>query len=427
MNVRDSEEVIGLLLEKGYVLTEAEETADVILYNTCSVREHAEHRVWSNVGALKELKGSRPELIIGIMGCMAKSQRGEILRRMPHVDFISGPAQLYEVPELIESIWEERKPMMAIQEKRRQEFQTISYHSGKISALVTIMEGCDKVCTYCIVPYTRGPEVSRPAEQILSEVRQLASQGYKEVMLLGQNVNSYGRRLPSDATGVRRGVTFPDLLKEVNGIEGVERIRFITSHPWDAVQDLFRAMGDLEHVCEHLHLPVQSGSDKVLERMRRGYTAEEYLGKLKLLREKVPGVAVTTDIIVGFPGETEEDFEATVRLMEEARFDSAFIFTYSPRPFAAAARWEDDVPKEVKDRRLQRVLALQERMSREESERYIGRTVEVMLEEPGMGRTRTNRKAYFESNGASAGTLVQVKVEGIRGHSLLGKVNGDHA
>jgi tRNA-2-methylthio-N6-dimethylallyladenosine synthase len=216
-------------------------------------------------------------------------------------------------------------------------------------------------------------------------------------------------------------VTFPNLLERVNAVKGIERIRFITSHPWDAAEELFAAMRDLEHVCEHLHLPVQSGSDKVLERMRRGYTAREYLEKLQLLRELVPGVAVTTDLIVGFPGETEEDFESTVRLVEEAQFDSAFIFSYSPRPFAAASRFPDDVPREVKDRRLQTLLKLQEGISRSKDETFLGQEVEVLVEEAGAGRTRTNRKVYFEAGGMRPGELVRVRAEGVRGHSLLGK------
>ena len=415
MNTRDSEEVTGLLLEKGYTLIDSDKEADVILYNTCSVREHAEDKVWSSLGTLKNAKARRPELIIGVMGCMAKAQRDTIFKRAPHVDFISGPSQLYEVPELIDAIYEERRPMMAIQEKRRAEFQTISYHSGKISALVTIMEGCDKVCSYCIIPYTRGPEVSRPPEQILEEVRRLVGAGYKEVMLLGQNVNSYGKRLLPK-------ITFPDLLARVNAVPGIERIRFITSHPWDAVEEMFSAMRDLPRVCEHLHLPVQSGSDSILDKMRRGYTAEKYLATLWQLRETVPGVSVTTDIIIGFPGETEAAFEATLRLMEQARFDSSFIFNYSPRPFAAASRWPDDVPREVKDRRLQEALKLQERISSELDAEYVGKTVEVMVEESGMGRARMNRKAYFQNSDARAGDLVNVSVESIRGHSLIGKI-----
>ncbi len=424
MNVRDSEEVTGLLLGKGYALAESEETADVLLYNTCAVRDHAEDKVWSELGRVRAMKRARPELVVGVMGCMAQSQRESIFRRAPQVDFISGPAQLYDVPELIESILEERRPMAAIREKRRAEFQAIAYHAGRVTALVTVMEGCDKVCSYCIVPYTRGPEVSRPPEQVVAEVEDLARRGYREVTLLGQNVNSYGRRFPGENGSARRGEEsgFPGLLRRVNGIPGIERIRIITSHPSDAVEGLFAAMRDLDRVCEHLHLPVQSGSDRVLERMRRGYTAGEYLEKLAMLRRIVPGAAVSTDLMVGFPGETAEDFEATLRLTESARFDSAFIFKYSPRPFASSARWGDDVSEEEKNRRLQSLLRLQERISREEAERRVGQEVEVLVEEPGMGRTRTNRKAYFPGGSEAAGDLVNVRVEGVRGQSFMGRV-----
>jgi len=425
MNVRDLEEVTGLLLERGYRLTDCQETADVILYNTCAVREHAEDRVLSNVGRLKHLKARRPDLVIGLMGCMVQARRQELFERLPHLDFIAGPAQLYEIPDLIETIWEERKPMAAIQQKSRQEFQTISYHAGKVSALVTVMEGCDKVCSYCIVPYTRGPEVSRPLNQVVGEVRRLAERGYREVVLLGQNVNSYGRRFPGEHGVARHPVGFADLLKAVNGVEGIERIRFITSHPWDAAESLFQAMRDLEHVCEHLHLPVQSGSNRILERMRRGYTVEEYLRKLELLRAMVPGVAVTTDLMVGFPGETDEDFQATVRLVEEAQFDSAFVFAYSPRPFTLASRWTDDVADALKQKRLHTLLALQEKITQTHSQRYLGQTVEILVEEPGMGRTRTNRKVYFETadtRSNALGQLISVRVDGIRGQSLLGKM-----
>jgi len=424
MNVRDGQEVTGLLLERGYRLTPDEESADVILYNTCSVREQAENRVWSNMGRLKGLKARRPEVVIGMMGCMAKAHRADAFRRMPHLDFISGPAQLYEVPELIEAIFEERRPMQAIQEKRRPRFQQVEYHAGKVTALVTVMEGCDKVCSYCIIPYTRGPEVSRPMAQVLEEVRGLAQRGYKEAMLLGQNVNSYGRRFSGEMGETGRSGAFPELLAKVNEIEGIERIRFITSHPWDAVEGLFDAMRDLPKVCEHLHLPVQSGSDEVLKRMRRGYTASEYLSALGALRQRLPEGAVSTDLIVGFPGETEEDFEGTVRLVEQARFDSAFIFKYSPRPFAAASRWADDVPEEVKDRRLQRLLKLQETISRQKDERFVGKTVELLVEGvedgQGMGRSRCSRKGYFPGAEVSPGETVLIRVEAIRGHSLMG-------
>ncbi len=426
MNVRDGEEVAGLLMREGYALAPSPDEADVILFNTCSVREHAEDRVWSNVGALKTLKASRPELIIGILGCMAQAHQETIFRRMPHVDFVAGPASLYDVPELIETIQEERRPQLAVARRRRPEFQQVSYHASGVSAFVTIMEGCDKFCTYCIIPFTRGREVSRPAEQVVAEVEEVVRQGFKEVMLLGQNVNSYGRRRLSGAP-----TTFPQLLRRVNAVPGLERIRFITSHPHDADDAMVAAMRDAEHVCEHLHLPVQSGSDAVLARMRRDYTAADYLAKVAALRRAVPEVALSTDIIVGFPGETEEDFEATRRLLETVRFDSAFMFNYSPRPMAKASQWENDVPPEVKDRRLQALLALQETIGRERDRAWLGRTVEVLAEGPSpknpadwTGRARDNRHVVFPGGLELTGQLVRVRVHEIRGHTLVGTVMG---
>ena len=424
MNVRDGEEVAGLLMRQGFKLAPSQEGADVILFNTCSVREHAEDRVWSNVGALKSLKAERPELIIGVMGCMAQAHKKTIFRRMPHVDFVTGPANLYDVPELIESIWEERRPMLAVHNRRRPEFQQIAYHTSGISALVTIMEGCDKFCTYCIIPFTRGREVSRPAAQVLDEVRGVMRQGFREVMLLGQNVNSYGRRLPDGERG-----TFSELLRQVDAVPGIERIRFITSHPHDAHDDMFAAMREAEHVCEHLHLPVQSGSNTVLARMQRGYTFDEYLSKVEALRRAVPDIALTTDIIVGFPGETEEEFQQTRQLLERVRFDSAFIFKYSPRPLAKASQWNDDVPMVVKDARLQELLALQEQISREKNQACVGRTMEVLVEGPSprhademTGRTRCNRSVVFRGDADLASQLVSVRVEEVRGHTLAGEL-----
>lgn len=426
MNVRDGEEVTGLLMREGFALAPSPDEADVILFNTCSVREHAEDRVWSNVGALKGLKQQRPELIIGILGCMAQHHQETIFRRMPHVDFVAGPASLYDVPELIETIQEERRPQLAVHRRRRPEFQQVSYHAGTVSALVTIMEGCDKFCTYCIIPFTRGREVSRPADQIIEEVRGVVQQGFQEVMLLGQNVNSYGRRrLAGEPT------TFPELLRRVSAVPGLRRIRFITSHPHDADEAMFRAMQEAEPVCEHLHLPVQSGSNAVLARMKRDYTIEEYVEKIVRLRQLVPEIAVSTDVIVGFPGETEDDFARTLRLMETVRFDSAFMFTYSPRPMAKASEWLDDLPAEVKNRRLQTLMALQERIGRERDQACVGRTVEVLVEGPSTkdpaewtGRARDNRHVVFPGEEDLAGRLVEVQVREVRGHTLAGTVVG---
>ncbi|MBI4226834.1 MAG: tRNA (N6-isopentenyl adenosine(37)-C2)-methylthiotransferase MiaB [Candidatus Omnitrophica bacterium] len=426
MNVRDGEEVVGLLMRDGYALVEGPEQADVALFNTCSVREHAEDRVWSNVGALKSLKQQRPGLVIGILGCMAQAHRETIFKRMPHVDFVAGPASLYDVPELIETIQEERRPQLAVSRRRRPEFQQVSYHAGGASALVTIMEGCDKFCTYCIIPFTRGREVSRPADQIVEEVRGVVRQGFQEVMLLGQNVNSYGRRrLDGPPT------TFPELLRRVSAVPGLRRVRFITSHPHDADEAMFQAMREAEPVCEHLHLPVQSGSDAVLARMQRGYTVEEYLEKISRVRRFLPDIGLSTDVIVGFPGETEDDFAGTLRLMETVRFDSAFMFNYSPRPMAKASGWPDDVPAEVKDRRLQALMALQERIGRERNQACVGRTVEVLVEGPSpkdplewTGRARDNRHVVFPGGAQLRGQLVQVQVRQVRGHTLAGTVIG---
>ena len=426
MNVRDGEEVAGLLMKEGYALADSPESADVLLFNTCSVREHAEDRVWSNVGALRELKTRRPELVIGILGCMAQHHQETVFKRMPHVDFVAGPASLYDVPELIETIQEERRPQLAVARRRRPEFQQVAYHAGATSAFVTIMEGCDKFCTYCIIPFTRGREVSRPADQVVAEVEDVVRQGFKEVMLLGQNVNSYGRRrLDGPPT------TFPELLRRVNAVPGLERIRFITSHPHDADEAMFMAMREAEHVCEHLHLPVQSGSDAVLARMRRDYTAEEYLGKIARLRRLVPEIALSTDVIVGFPGETEEDFEATRRLLDTARFDFAFMFHYSPRPLAKCSQWADDVPADVKHRRLQALMALQERIGRERDQAWVGRTVEVLVEGPSpknavewTGRARDSRHVVFPGGPGLTGRIVTVQVREIRGHTLIGEVIG---
>lgn len=424
MNVRDGEEVAGLLMRQGYALAESPEAADVLLFNTCSVREHAEDRVWSNVGALRELKQQRPELVIGILGCMAQAHQRTIFRRMPHVDFVAGPASLYDVPELIETIQEERRPQLAVSRRRRPEFQQVSYHASGVSALVTIMEGCDKFCTYCIIPFTRGREVSRPATQVVAEVREVVRQGFKEVMLLGQNVNSYGRgRLDGPPP------TFPDLLRQVDAVSGLRRTRFITSHPHDADDAMFRAMQEADSVCEHLHLPVQSGSDAVLARMRREYTVEGYVEKIRQLRRRIPEVGLSTDVIVGFPGETEDDVAQTVRLMETIQCDSAFMFTYSPRPLAKASQWDDDVPEAVKGRRLQALLAVQGRISRVRDQAQIGRTVEVLAEGPSQknpaewtGRARDNRHVVFPGGPELTGEIVRVAVREVRGHTLAGVV-----
>jgi len=474
MNSRDSEEITGMLFEKGYSLSDSPEDADVVLFNTCSVRKHAEDRAIGNIGALQRLKKKKPRLIIGVVGCMAKARKGELIKKLPHIDFICAPANMYEIPEIIERLirngkqpndeiassvapllprndnyrsaatdyvsatTSKRQTILAIDKENRPEIKNVAYHKKGISALVTIMEGCDNFCSYCIVPYVRGREVGRPSESIIDEIRALADQGYKEVTLLGQNVNSYKEtaysveRIAYSLSAVRcplsaKSRNFINLLEAINKINGIERIRFLTSHPKDAGEDLFKAMRDLDKVCEHLHLPLQSGSDRLLKSMNRGYTASDYARKAELLRKYVPECAMTTDIIVGYPGETEEDFNATKKLMEEIEFNFAFIFKYSPRPPARASELKDDVQKKDKEERNRILLELQESISFKKEKEFIGKETEVLIENTCrkeerkvMGRNRQNLKVALVGKNDLIGKLKTVKINSIFGHTLVG-------
>jgi tRNA-2-methylthio-N6-dimethylallyladenosine synthase len=463
MNERDSEEILGMLVAQGYALVEREEDADVILLNTCSVRAHAEERAFGKMGLMQKLKRERPGLVLGILGCMAKAQREEVFRRLPQVDLVAGPAEIYDLPDLLAGVAERRQRaglgagarVLAVDRPARplDRRPPTDYRAGLVTAFVTIMEGCDKKCAYCIVPTTRGHEVSRPMNEILDEVRQLAHAGYRQVTLLGQNVNSYGKRFPDGSgwmgpgrrrallqleagTGVPgdagdspapRLVDFPALLRAIDARTSIDRIRFTTSHPFDAHDELFRAMDECPAVCEFLHLPVQSGSDRVLRAMRRGYTAETYLGQIARLRARVPNVALSTDIIVGFPGETDADFDATWALMESVRYDSAFVFKYSPRPGTEAASWPDDVAQAVKERRNQAILELQSRISREKLEAWIGREVEVLVEERNRraqltGKSRSNTTVVLEGSDSLIGELVPIRVARVTGTTMIGEL-----
>ncbi len=430
MNFRDSEEIAGLMMEKGWELTDSPEEADAAIFNTCAVRKHAEDRAISNVGALAPFKKKRPRLVIGVVGCMAKAHGRNIIDRVPIVDFIAGPANIYDIPAAVDAIMARRKdPVISTDKVSRPYIGNIAYHNPGISALVTIMEGCNNFCSYCIVPYVRGREVGRPADDIIDEIKALADKGYKEVTLLGQNVNSY-----ADKSGVSLNDTsqsgtspFTRLLERINGIEGIERVRFLTSHPKDASEALFKAMRDLPKVCEHLHLPLQSGSDKILKSMNRGYTASEYLKKVELLRKYVADCALTTDIIVGYPGESDEDFRMTEKVMREAGFNSAFIFKYSPRPPAKASGFDDDVPKKVKEERNQALLRLRDKMSSALDREFIGGETEVLVEQicrkekhKVSGRNRQNIKVVFEGGRALIGAIKKVKVSSVVGHTLAG-------
>jgi len=470
MNERDSEEVLGMLMAQGYEVTNAPEQADVILLNTCSVREHAEERAFGKMGELSVLKDEKPGLVLGIIGCMAKLQREAIFKRLPYVDLVAGPAELYDLPYLLAEIQERRQfvvhsslfvekvnstgstpntehrtpnKIMAIGRQFRplDKKPQGDYRRPGVSAFVTIMEGCDKRCTYCIVPMTRGQEISRPAQEILEEVHRLVEAGYQEITLLGQNVNSYGKRFP-DGSGYKGPLgrmrlledspeallDFPALLRLIDRQILMPRVRFTTSHPFDAHPRLFEAMRDCGSVCEWLHLPVQSGSNRILRAMRRGYTREAYLEKIKTLRQLIPDISLSTDIIVGFPGETDEDFAQTVSLLREVKYDNAYIFKYSPRPGTDAAKREDDVPREVKEARNQFLLSLQQEIVARRFARYVGQTVEVLIEGPGkqpgqfFGRTRGNHGVIVEGPSSLIGQAVPVAITRSAAHTLFGDV-----
>lgn len=356
MNDRDSEIIYGLLLDRGWRKAGSLEEADCILFNTCSVRYHAEQRAYSNMGRLAKLKRRRPDVILGFVGCTAQKDKGLIFRRLPHVDLVTGPGEIYNIPEYIEEIEKERQRIRGTDLLSRPDRRNPLYREKKTGAYVSISEGCDNFCSYCIVPYVRGEQRSRRKEFILEEIRSAGKAGIKEVTLLGQNVNSYGKDL-------KDGPDFIGLLEEINEIEDIKRIRFVTCHPMDTKEPLFKAMKDLPKVYHHLHLPLQSGSAKILKAMKRGYSPGHYLGLAEKLRYHIPDCNLTTDIIVGFPGEGDKDFKETYDMMMSVAFDSAFIFKYSPRPPAASSKLADDVPEEVKKARHSRLLDLQREIS----------------------------------------------------------------
>lgn len=430
MNERDSEAVEGLLLGRGYESAPSMEAADLILYNTCSVRDHAEQKVFGRMGAFRKLKEKNPRLIIGIMGCMAQEHGDAFFKKNPEIDLVCGPGNLNQVPDLVEEIEHGRAgarhatPLLAI-DRLNEEYslEDIHYHSDSLKALVTIMKGCDHRCTYCIVPYVRGAERSRTTESILREMKDLAERGFKDVMLLGQNVNSYGK-------GLQEEIDFAGLLQKIqNETPQISRLRFITSHPKDAHTRLFQAMKELPMVCEHLHLPVQSGSDRILRRMKREHTAGWYVEQIDEYRAFLPEGSLTTDLIVGFPGETEKDFMDTLGLVERAQFDSAFIFQYSPRPGTPALKLDDDVSPAEKGRRHQILISTQRAISLKKNQALIGQTVEVLFEAKTkrdenryVGRTRQFKRVVALSGADLAGQIRQVKITGVADETLLGEL-----
>ncbi len=426
MNEHDSEILAGILQEMGYRKARVPEEADLILLNTCCVRESAERKVYGKIGELKRLKQRRPDLIIGVCGCM--TQQKDLARRMsrraPHVDLIIGTHNLHELPRLLEEVKECRgEPRVEVWESESELVENLpAVREEGVRAWVTIMYGCNNYCAYCIVPYVRGRERSRRPEDITREVEELGRRGFKEVTLLGQNVNAYGRDLEGD-------VDFADLLARLDTVPGVERIRYTTSHPRDFNQKMIDVVAASRKVCEHFHLPVQAGSNETLRRMNRGYTREQYLELAAAIRGRIPGASITTDIIVGFPGETEEQFAETLDLVRRVEFDNAFTFMYSPRSGTAAARMPEQLPLPVKKDRLQRLMEVQYPITRRKNEAPVGETVELLVEGTSKanparltGRTRTNRIVLFPGDAALAGEMVMVEITSARTWTLEGRV-----
>jgi tRNA-2-methylthio-N6-dimethylallyladenosine synthase len=402
----------------GYVEVEARDQADLILFNTCSIRESADNRFIAHLGEAKRLKSEDPARVVGVGGCWAQSVKDEVFRRFPFVDVAFGPGQIHRLAEFLTSD--------SLSAQGYFEFEDVSGHlpmkrEREFQGWLQISQGCNCVCSYCIVPSVRGREMSRDPAELIAEVERLAVDGVREVTLLGQNVNSYGRDLPKESR-----ITFAELLGRVDAIPGIERIRYTSPHPKDMREDVIRAHAELPSLCEHIHLPLQSGSSPVLKRMRRTYTRERYMDRVALIREHLPDCAITTDIIVGFPGETEADFEQTLEVVDEVGYDGAFTFIFSPRRGTEAAGFDDQLPHAVKRERMERLVELVQRRARERGERFVGRTMEVLVEGPSRtdparlrGRTRHNKTVNFEGT-ATPGELVQVEITSATSTTLAG-------
>ncbi len=424
MNKADSELSLGLLLERGYRIAPDEASADIILFNTCSVRQRAEDKVNSRLAQLRQRKTEDPGLIIGVLGCMAQKEAQDFFQKFPHVDMVCGTRMFDKLPDLLDKLKANGNHLLAIGEggnvtyypKRRPQGQ----HPHQ--AFVTVIRGCDNECSYCIVPSVRGHEISRTVAEVVEEVGTLAREGVKEVTLLGQNINTYGNDLPGD-------VGLGTLLSAVHDVKGIARIRFVTSHPKDMTAETLEAMASLPRLCRHLHIPVQSGSDRVLQHMQRGHTTEYYVKLTEDARRLMPDITLASDFIVGFPGETSSDFEDTVRLMKTVRFQNSFIFKYSPRPGTPAASLPDNVPLEVKKERNQTLLRLQSEISLEENRKMVGRVVDVLVEGPSkrdkrrlVGRTPQNHIVVFEGPSDLHGEIVGVEVCDATALTLFGRL-----
>lgn len=445
MNVLDSEMVVASLRKRGFELTSQIGEADVILFNTCSVREHAEEKTYSQLGPMRRLKQRHPDKVVGVIGCMAQKDQKLVFERAPYVDLVVGPGQLHQIPDLLDQIRERGGQHLAVslgrkegtaEEIRRshESFDPLrdpEMRPTPFQAYLRIQIGCDKFCTYCVVPMTRGPEQGRPPTQIISEARVLAEQGCKEIVLLGQTVNSYRFREPGKTTRLA------DLLNSLHEIDGIERLKFVTNYPLDMTDDLLAAVRDLPKVSPYLHVPVQSGSNRILERMKRGYTVEDYREMMGRIRQFIPDASVSSDFIVGFCGETEEDFELTMELVRECRFKNSFIFKYSERPGTKGAElFADDVPEEIKQRRNNELLAIQDAISDEDNQRFLGQSVQVLVEGPSKlarrrhaedqqslqltGRTPCDRIVVFDGNQRQIGQTLPITIVDTSAYTLFG-------
>jgi tRNA-2-methylthio-N6-dimethylallyladenosine synthase len=444
MNVYDANQISGVLAPLGYTGTDSLETADMVVVNTCTIREKAEQKAFSFLGRLAKIKAAKPSLIVAVGGCVAQQEGEAILKRMPHVDLVFGTHAIFRLPDMVRRIEASRCRLVDVRLSDRIEIDRPvagPETEGQVSAFVTIMRGCDNYCTYCVVPHVRGRESSRHPDRVVEEIRMLVKQGVREVTLLGQNVNSYGNK---------EGLcTFAQLLERVNAIDGLGRIRFTTSHPKDLSEELMESFGRLEKLCRHIHLPVQSGDDDILRRMNRRYSRQSYLEKIARLRSVCPDIAITSDFIVGFPGETDRQFQASLDLIEAVRFDGLFAFMYSDRPNAPAAAFSGKLAESVKKARLQALLDLQATITRDKYQSLIGRIARVLVDGPSQGITgdaasRTSSQIRWSGRSSAnhiihfsvpdvhplkkellTGNFADIMIEGAFAHSLWGRLIDD--
>lgn len=421
MNELDSEIMVGQLEQRGLTRIDDETAADLLIFNTCSIRDLAERKAMGKLGLL----GLTPQknAMIGVTGCMANAKKDSLFQKLPHIDFVLGTNNIHNLNDVLDEVLSTGKQTIRTDDQFTEELDYLgAKRDDPVTAHVSIIRGCDKFCTYCVVPYTRGPEVSRHPDHIVEECRQLADKGYKEITLLGQNVNSYGKDKPE------WNCLFHDLLYRLDKDSGIKRIRFMTSHPVDITRELMEAIRDLKSMCEFVHFPIQSGSDRILKKMHRMYTVEQYLEKVRMLKELVPHVSLGTDIIVGFPTETDAEFEMTYNVLKQLEYSVAFLFAYSPRKGTPAMRWKDDIPEEVKQERLQRLIKLQEDIYTKHRQEILGKTVEILVEKRNFkdsslmkGRTRCWKNVLFPGDESLIGSFQQVRIHGYSHQTLLGE------